>query len=128
MDRQIALKTLDLKDIGARIYNKRKLLGLTRGDVAKQIGVTPKFISAIETGEKGMSLQTLYKLMQVLDLSADFILTGLPFAMNDSGDNAERIKQNILAPLCNLEEKDLKFMEEITQQYIQALRGRSNDG
>lgn len=128
MNRQTVLKTLAFKDIGTRVYEKRKLLGLTRGDIAEQIEVSPKFIAGIENGEKGMSLQTLYKLMQVLDLSADFILVGAPFATNDSEGNAERIRQNILAPLYSLEEKDLKFMEEITKQYIQALRGKSNDG
>ena len=128
MVQQKSLKTLSSKEMGDRIYQRRKLLDLTRRDLANQIGVSEKFIAGIENGEKGMSLQTLYKLMQVLDLSADFILLGAPFTETRGSDNAERIRQNILAPLYNLKEKDLKFMEEITKQYVQALRGKTNGG
>ena len=45
---------------------KRQLLGLSREELAEQLGVTAKFIGDIEYGEKGVSMKNLYRLKQIL--------------------------------------------------------------
>ncbi|MDD2218229.1 MAG: helix-turn-helix transcriptional regulator [Eubacteriales bacterium] len=127
MDEEKQLKSLSPKQIGERISSRRKLLGITRTNLAEQMKVTSKFISDIENGDKGMSLQTLYKFMQTLEMSSDFILVGNCYD-NKETENLKRIRENILTPLSSLEDKQLKFMEEVTKQYVQVLRGKGNDG
>lgn len=126
MSQEKELECLSPKEIGERIGGRRKLLGLTRRELAEQMGVTSKFISDIENGDKGMSLQTLYKFMQLLDMSADFILVG-DCCDNKEPENLKRIRESILTPLASLEDKQLKFMEEVTKQYVQVLKGKTND-
>ena len=127
MDEEKQLKSLSPKQIGERISSRRKLLGITRTNLAEQMKVTSKFISDIENGDKGMSLQTLYKFMQTLEMSSDFILVGNCYD-NKETENLKRIRENILTPFSSLEDKQLKFMEEVTKQYVQVLRGKGNDG
>jgi len=68
--------SLDIKAIGIRIRNQREFLGFTREQLAEMIDVTPKFCSDIELGVKGMSLNTLDLLSNMLKLSTDYILYG----------------------------------------------------
>lgn len=117
------LKALSFEDIGRRISSQRRALGLSRMELAEAIGVTAKFISDIEYGDKGMSIQTFYKLVQVLGVSSDFLFNGKPEDTDD--EHIKRIKENILAPLSSCEECELKFIEVITRQYIQVLRSRN---
>ena len=53
-----------------------EFLGYTREQFAEPLDVTPKFCSDIELGVKGMSVQTLCRISEVLRLSTDFILFG----------------------------------------------------
>ncbi len=62
--------------MGARIRSQRELLGYTREQLAERLEVSSKFCSDIELGIKGMSLNTLAKLSDILHLSTDFILFG----------------------------------------------------
>lgn len=63
-------------DIGKRIKTQRELLGITREELAEKIGITPRFCYDLELGLKGMSVQTLYKLVETLHVSSDYLLFG----------------------------------------------------
>lgn len=62
--------------MGERIRKQRMLLGLTRVQLAEGIGKSVKFVSDIETGTKGFSIQTLANLTDILNVSSDYILFG----------------------------------------------------
>ena len=62
--------------MGNRIRKQRELLGYTREQLAEKLDVSTKFCSDIELGVKGVSIQTLAKLTELLNLSADYILFG----------------------------------------------------
>ncbi len=68
------MKTIDYKLMGARIRTQRELLGYTREQLAEKLEVSSKFCSDIELGIKGMSMNTLAKLSDILCMSVDFIL------------------------------------------------------
>lgn len=70
------MKTIDYKLMGARIRTQRELLGYTREQLAEKLEVSSKFCSDIELGIKGMSMNTLAKLSDILCMSVDFILFG----------------------------------------------------
>lgn len=67
---------MDLFQIGKRIKQCRIRQNLTQEGLAEKIDVSPHYIYEIERGSKTMSMLTLYKLSNVLDISADYILTG----------------------------------------------------
>ncbi len=65
-----------LKEMGARIMARRKSLKLTQEELAEKIGVSAQMISNLELGKKAIRPENLTKVCEVLQLSADFILTG----------------------------------------------------
>lgn len=67
---------LDLVEMGERIRKRRKLLGMTREQLAEALDVSSKFIADIECGSKGLSLKRFCKLAQILGISTDYLLTG----------------------------------------------------
>lgn len=68
---------MDWSAIGTRIRNQREQFGYTREVFAEMLNVTPKFCADIELGNKGMSVQTLCRISDILKLSTDYILFGV---------------------------------------------------
>lgn len=62
--------------IGKRLRNRREALGLTRERLAEYADISVQFLADIETGRKGMTVQTLRKLVLALHCTADDLLFG----------------------------------------------------
>ena len=67
---------MNWNEIGKRIRKQREYLGYTREVFAEKLDITPKFCSDIELGVKGMSVNTLCRIAEELNLSCDYILYG----------------------------------------------------
>lgn len=67
---------LNFKEIGSRIRIQREKLGLSRERFAEIIGLSTYYIGQIERGDRNMSLDTLYKISQSLNISMDYIIKG----------------------------------------------------
>ena len=65
-----------LKTMGQRIMVRRKSLRMTQEELAEKLGVSTQMISNLELGKKAIRPDNLAKVCEVLELSADFILTG----------------------------------------------------
>lgn len=118
------LKEIDLKMMGRRIRTQREAIHMTRNQLAAKLGVSSKFIADIEYGDKGVSIQTLYRMTQILNLSADYILAG-DQAVSDAADpEVERIKENIMGPLSACSVEQLKCMEQIARYYVEGIVGK----
>ena len=65
-----------LKEMGQRIMVRRKSLRMTQEELAEKLGVSTQMISNLELGKKAIRPENLAKVCSVLELSADFILTG----------------------------------------------------
>ena len=57
--------------LGAFIQNHRKKKGYTQQDVADMLGITLKSVSYFECGRTYPSLETLFKLSEILEMSLD---------------------------------------------------------
>lgn len=57
-----------LKQIGAKIVYYRKLKGYNQQEFASVIGLTRQFMSKVENGEAACSLNTLYRIAEVLEV------------------------------------------------------------
>ncbi len=64
-------------EIGERVRQARTSRGLTREALSEILGISPLFLGYIECGQRGMSLTTLKNLCNTLNVSADYILSGI---------------------------------------------------
>lgn len=67
---------LCLQEIGKRIMERRKKLGLTQEALAEKGEVTTQFVSYAESGKRAMRPENLLKISAALEVSADYLLTG----------------------------------------------------
>lgn len=65
-----------LEDVGQRIMERRKALGLTQEALAEKCDLTTQFISYAESGKRAMRPENLLKIANALDVSTDYLLTG----------------------------------------------------
>ncbi len=61
---------------GARIRQLREANRYTREKFAELADISPKFLYEIETGQKGFSADTLYRIAKSLSVSCEYILSG----------------------------------------------------
>lgn len=95
---------VDLVEIGTRIQNRRKQRGYTQEQLADLMNVSKQMISNLERGNKAIRIDNLINLSRVLDISADYILTGKEI----SGDF-----QSLAAQLSRLSQRDRRMIELI---------------
>ena len=69
-------KDLCLQEIGQRIVERRKKLGLTQEALAEKGDMTTQFVSYAESGKRAMRPENLKKISEALEVSADYLLTG----------------------------------------------------
>lgn len=65
-----------LLEVGQRIIERRKSLGLTQEALAEKADVTTQFVSYAESGKRAMRPENLLKLSIALGVSTDYLLTG----------------------------------------------------
>lgn len=113
-------KELNKKEMGARIRARREMLGWTRNDLAKILGVSEKTISNIEYGEKGMTITRLYTLKQVLGVSVDYLMEG-DAAFSTSEEKRRMLNENIMGSLSVCSVPQLGCMEQIARLYVEGI-------
>ena len=64
----------DLQLIGARLQAARKAKGYTQDYVSARADITEKFLSQIERGKAGLSVQTLIALCDILEITPNYVL------------------------------------------------------
>lgn len=63
-------------EIGKRILERRKRLGMSQEVLAEYADVTPQCISFVETGKRALHSENLKRVASSLGVSADYLLTG----------------------------------------------------
>ena len=66
-----------LKDMGKRIFDRRKQLNMTQETLAELAHVTPQTISTAELGQKAMRPETILKVCDALHISTEYLLRGV---------------------------------------------------
>lgn len=64
------------KMIGIRIKNIRESLNLTLEGFAEKTHLSSRFISDVENGKRGLSVESLRAICLAFDISADYIIFG----------------------------------------------------
>ena len=67
---------LNYKLIGKRIQKSRKMRGYSQEKLAEMLDISHNYLRFLETGRRRPSLDVLYAISSVLDVSMDSLLTG----------------------------------------------------
>jgi transcriptional regulator with XRE-family HTH domain len=67
---------LSKADIGARVRSLRDERGLTQAKLAAALGLTQSNVSAMERGDRGLTIHQAVKLAKILHVTVDELLTG----------------------------------------------------
>ena len=107
---------MDKAAIGLRIKEARKLKGMTQELLAEIIGSGTTYISDIERGAKFPSLTLFIKIVNALDISADFILRG------ELESGKEHMYDNLTKKLDNITPKQRECVADIIDAYLKTLK------
>jgi transcriptional regulator with XRE-family HTH domain len=86
--------TLNPNAIGRTLGEIRRAKGLTQREVASQTGLTVNYLSLLENGQRGPSMDVVNKLANALRVPAEFILflAGDGISASKAGDYRELFK------------------------------------
>lgn len=99
--------------IGCRIKMAREEAGLTQEQLAEKIGRSTQFISTIERGVAGPSIETIIRLCSVCNTTSDFLLRAIrPVASADT----------ITIKLSRLSKAQLKAVDKVTDGLLELLQ------
>ena len=101
--------------IGDRIKEARKKKGFTQEQLAERLDVSVEFVGQIERGLKLPSMNVFIKLIEALNVSADYLLRDSVSTGQLFGDNAIGRKVEKLTP------KQRIALEALIDTYIQYL-------
>lgn len=98
---------LNFKEIGAKIKNRRKSLGVTQEFIANKLDVNPSHISNIECGRANPSLTALVKIANILQCSVDYFISG-EYTYKIDKDNEKTLDDIIMDKLkyCDVDKKN----------------------
>lgn len=100
---------LYLDEVGKRIMERRKKLGMTQEALAEKSGVTTQFVSYTESGKRAMRPENLMKIALALGVSTDYILTG---------DIIDKDKLLLSEKLDKLTADEVRIVESIIDECI----------
>ena len=106
---------MDKLTMGDRIKSARKKLGLTQEMLAEKVEVSAFYIGEVERGTKTPSLDLFIKLVEVLDVSADYLLRDRVSTGNVYGD------KRLARKLENLTPRQRAALEALIDTYIEYL-------
>ena len=104
---------MDKLTMGDRIKEIRKKNGLTQEQLAEKLDISVEYVSQIERGMKIPSMQIFIKLVEVLDISADYLLRDTVSTHGMYGDKQIASKLERLTP------KQRVALEAIIDTYIE---------
>lgn len=95
--------------VGKRLKERRKALGLTQADIGNMLGVGKAAVCCYEKEVRNPSIESIIELMQILGVSADFLL-GTDLVVKTFEDKKPRFK--------TMTNEEVKFIEELRKDKI----------
>ena len=86
----------DMKRSGAYIQSLRIRNGYTQGELAKAMNIGQSFLSRIETGKKGCSVDMFIQLSEFFHVPLEALILGMDTDMAQESERKMRLKANII--------------------------------
>jgi len=107
------------KEVGRRLRERREHLHITREKLCEIVDVSPQFLSEVERGVKGLSVDKLLVMCDGLGLSADYVLRGKETLSDISP---------IVAMLATLDDAYIPLAEDLLKTLFQAIAMKADKG
>lgn len=91
----MSINEISMKNIGSKIKKIRKSKHLKQHELAEIIGISTKYMSNIETGSNPCSLPVFIKIINTLNISADYILSENLTIISEQTDETEELNKII---------------------------------
>ena len=101
---------LDFSQIGKRIAQRRKELGLKQVEVCERAGINDKYLSCIERATSIPSLEVVMKLALALDTNPDTFLAGSVRYESDQWRDVAEIMRGMNAKQLDLAKNFLSWL------------------
>ena len=111
---------LDRTVVGKRIRAARNSLNMSRDQLADQVPMSVSFLQDVEGGTKCLSLDKFFRVMQILDVSADYLVDSQGKHVTEEEEKMiifERMKADMSR--CRLD--DFRSMAEIVRLMSNAI-------
>lgn len=119
---------IQINGVGGRIRFEREKHGLSRETFAEIIDLSPFYIGQIERDERNMSIDTLIKVSDSLNISTDYILKGYDQYLQDISiqqaynnnymDDMDTEIKDLLDILSGASKKKVKLITDIAKLII----------
>lgn len=63
-------------NVGLRIREIREVYQMTQAEFSERCDLSESFLAAVESGRKGVTSKTLYKICTAMNVSADYLVRG----------------------------------------------------
>lgn len=100
---------LYLEEVGKRIMERRKKLGMTQEMLGEKSELTTQFVSYAEGGKRAMRPENMMKIAHALGVSCDYLLTG---------DIIDKDKLLLSEKLDKLTSEEVRIVENVIDQCI----------
>lgn len=102
-----------LSNLGTTIKQARLSANLTQDELAEQIGITGRYIMALENEHKHPSFEVLCKIILTLNIPADNIFY-------PERQNTENEKEQLMRLLSRCDERDLKIITATVKAVLES--------
>ena len=87
---------LNKAEIGERLRKQREKLKMSREELSEMMGITSKFLSDIEFGNRGFSLEKLLLFSEYMQLTTEYILFGIDPSINNCPEEKKEFLLSII--------------------------------
>ena len=106
---------IDKKLIGNKIRILRESKGWTQQNLGLKIGISQNNITSIEKGKKFVSMEKVYKILEVFDISLDDFFEDVLIACENSKED-DLFYDTLKNSLTAMELEDLKMNKKLIQK------------
>ena len=118
---KLKVEKYDFKALGQSIKEARNIKGLSRNQLADMMNIAPRYIASIENSGQHPSLQVLYELVTILDVSVDQF-----FFPNKEVDKSTQRRQ-LDSLLDEMDSKDLTIVTATSKGILEAKSGERTE-
>ncbi len=114
-----------LKLVGEQIRIIRKAKGMTQEGLADKSGLSFSYISDVERGTRNISLQSLEKIINSLDITPNEIFNFKEIDSNNDLDDKRMIVEIIRSLLMSRRLDEVKFIQKVAKEFINTVDNKA---
>ena len=113
-------KDFDYRRMGSRIREKREYHHMSREQFAEELDITPRFLSDVEYGYKGLGLPKVLDACRILETTVDY-LVGYDYDRCGS-EKRTHLEAELLEALHDCSDEQLRYVIEMVKIFVDSHR------